>query len=186
MPPRLWHIKAKRTFCATCDNCHGLAKSAQFSLTSCDASCASGISEVRRSSPFLMMASHGGRSSTVNLCSNSYTAVFLRILVAASLIHDLGWLLAKSSHLLGGSVPMPGMRMMLVRYSVSQKVLDALVSYKALELSPVFSSGTRARSTKRAAIVFVNNFYQTEQQRHIGRNRRESQRMLTRIAEIQT
>ena len=76
--------------------------------------------------------------------------------MAASLIHDLGWLQANSSHLLGGRVPMPGMRMMLMQSSVSQIMLDAVVPYKALELSPALSSGTRARSTKRAAIVFVD------------------------------
>jgi hypothetical protein len=59
--------------------------------------------------------------------------------------------------------------MMLMRSSVSQMVLDALVSYKALELSPGLSSGTRARSTKRAAIVFVDNLFQAEKHQHIGR-----------------
>jgi hypothetical protein len=56
--------------------------------------------------------------------------------VAALSIHDFGRLQAKSSHLLGGSVPMPGREMMLMRSSVSQMVVDVLVPYKASEHSP--------------------------------------------------
>ena len=121
MPPRPWHIEVERTCCASRNIYHGLAKPAQFSLTFCDAFCASGISEFSRSSPFLMMASHGGKSLTVNLCSNSYmyTAASPHVLVAASPMHYLGWFQANSSQLRGGSTPKHGMRIMLMRPSVS-------------------------------------------------------------------